>query len=98
MAAVLEREQSLTVELAGPLQQLLVAWVAGHHRELVHQLPKRGIDGNCGVGLLVGVDPDYDHLVPFRISLAERRTASGQASLGAVPRSYQVTLAFLGGG
>ena len=67
VAAVLEREEALIAKLTGPLQELLVAGLASGHGELVHQLPDRGSDGNCCVGLLVGVDPDYDHVVPFRI-------------------------------
>ena len=66
MAAVLEREEALAAQLAGPGKQLLVPGVPGLDGQLPFEL--RACLGNRdgGVGLLVRVDSNYDHLVPFR--------------------------------
>ena len=67
MAAVLKREEAISIQAAGPVQQLLVAWVLRFDGQLTAKLAgERGHRGG-GVGLFVGVDSDYDHLVPFRI-------------------------------
>jgi hypothetical protein len=67
VAAVLEREHTLIVERARPLDQLRVAFGASRNCQLAFELTElRGHDDG-GVGLLVRVDTDYDHLIPFRI-------------------------------
>ena len=62
MAAVLERPDPLLVELARPAKQPLVAGVAGPDRQLVDRLGSVRIERGGGVGSLVWVRPDHDHV------------------------------------
>ncbi|MGW9267492.1 hypothetical protein, partial [Gordonia terrae] len=46
---------------AGPVQQLLVAGSRGGEFE-IGQRQAEGVDDRCVVGLLMGINPEYDHL------------------------------------
>ena len=80
VAAVLEREEALGVQLAGPAEQLLVPLVRALTVSSASELAGGLGNRDRGVGLLVGVDSDYDHLVPFRLQCRRadrRRTCLG---------------------
>src|SRR5262249_15592975 len=96
MAAVLERPQPLPVEPPRPLEPALKPGPPRLHRPLALRLAGAAVHNRRRVRLLVRIDPDYDHLrSPFLRGGHQRRGASGHASVGALPRSYQVTLALL---
>jgi hypothetical protein len=63
VAAVLDRKPPLRVEAAGPFEQALVAGLVACDRELRAKLAGRRVHRGGGVALLVGVDPDRDHLL-----------------------------------
>ena len=74
-----------------------MASASGGHGQLTLELTRCRLDGDSGVGLLVRIDPDYDHSwSPFlRWPPTTGRQRTGLSG-GVKPRSYQVTLALLG--
>jgi len=65
VTAVLEGEEqgTLTAEPVGPGAQSLVALFGRRDGELVEEFTRSRVDGGAGVGALVGVDSDRDHLL-----------------------------------
>ncbi len=100
MTTVLQREDAVVVELAGPYEHALVPLVAGFHGHLRKRLPAL-LGGHRSVGLFVWINTHYDHLLgpPFR--RANRRDGKDppadtpQSGHVFRPSSYQVTLANL---
>jgi hypothetical protein len=72
VTAILEREvdDALAGERVGPASQALVALLGCRDGELVQEFSPGPVDGGGGVGALVGVDSDRDHLL--RASYARR--------------------------
>jgi hypothetical protein len=96
MAAVFDCPEHLRViEVVSKAQRLEVAGVGCLDGALVNLSAGLAVDGHQCVGALVNVHPDHDHCGFPSLSLA-KRTAAGQISLGAMPRSYQVTASVLG--
>jgi hypothetical protein len=60
--AVLDREVVLTAKVMCPPQEPIVPGAVAGHGLLSKRSASHGIEGNCGVGLHVRVDADYDHL------------------------------------
>src|SRR5207247_2401268 len=83
VAAVLERPDPLAVERARPAQDELVRGRRRREGLAAAQLARRGVDGREGVGQLVWVRPDHDHVHrPFRLGSPTKRIAGGHDSLG----------------
>jgi hypothetical protein len=61
VATVLDCEQALIVEGASPLEETLEPWRARLDREIGEHLARGPVHRHSGVGLLVRIDPDYDH-------------------------------------
>jgi hypothetical protein len=61
VAAVLDGEHSFLVEPSRPGHELLVAARACTDRAFASNLAGRSVDRDGGMGLLVRVDPHYDH-------------------------------------
>lgn len=97
MPAVLDREQALVVKVPCPRHEPLEAGAAGAHREFLEHLAGRSVDRDSRVGLLMRVDPDYDHLrSPFWTPHPDGRDHRRTRLSGADARSYEVTPAGLG--
>jgi hypothetical protein len=93
--AVLERPDPLAIEPAGPPQELAEASLARRRRQLPAGAGGEGVDRRAGVGLLVRVRADHDHVHrPF--NLTTKRTPADTSHSGPMPSSYQVTPAVLG--
>jgi len=97
VAAVLQGEGSLRVTGARPLDQALVAPVAGGDAQLTEDLPRDAMQGHRGVGVLVAVHSHYDHSwSPFpRHQPAGSRDRRRTRLSGAEASSYEVTPASL---
>ena len=65
VTAVLDGEAALEAQRARPGEQAGVAGPGRGHGELADELARGGLDGHCGVALLVRVDPEYHHAVPL---------------------------------
>ena len=98
VAPVLQGHAHRSAQALEPAHETLMAPAAGGHgaarratRRCRHRRPRRCATSCVGLHRLRSplVLPSSTH------RLAKRRTASGQASVGALPRSYQVTLALL---
>jgi hypothetical protein len=77
---------------ACPAQQLPVTGIGRPHREWPVQLPACLVHRDRAVRALVDVDPNHDH--HEEVSSLQEGTvgpAGGHTSVGALPRSYQVT-------
>src|SRR5829696_9178049 len=97
MAAVLDRPDALGVQRAPPVQQPAVPGRGGAHGLAASQLTRERVYRGGGVGRLVWVRGDHDHVLrPFVGMSPDDRTAGGRTSVGAKPRSYQVTPVILG--
>ena len=69
MAAVLDRPDPLRAELAAPGEQLAESRLAGWGGQLAGELTAGRKDGAAGVGLLVGIRSDHNHLAVPEIGL-----------------------------
>jgi hypothetical protein len=58
---VFDRPDAILVEIDRPLEQALVAVIAGLNGELIEQLCGLAVDRSGGVGGLVGVHSDDHH-------------------------------------
>src|SRR4029077_15336409 len=97
VAAVLDRPDALLLTSSPPCEQLAKARLSCRGGQLAGKLAGSRKYRAAGVGCLVGVRSDHDHLLcPLDWLSPVGRTAGGQTSLGAKPRSYQVTAAILG--
>ena len=93
MPAVLDRPHTLPIELACPPYRRQMPGVIGL------DLPAAANPARAFVNRreLVRVRSDHDHVHrPFVRDANYGRTVGGQLSLGAKPRSYQVTPAIIG--
>ena len=81
---------------ARPAQQILERPPLAPHRPLGEHATGRRVDRRDRVRALVRVRPDHDHLHRPFVGITDERIAGGHISVGAMPRSYQVTPAILG--
>ena len=91
MSAILDRPHAFGAKAARPEQQVIKRAPLGLDRPVSEDATGRGVDRADGVRVLVGVRPDHDH--PHRpfVGIPDERMPGGQISVGAMPRSYQVT-------
>jgi hypothetical protein len=96
VAAILDRPHALGAHAARPPQQVIERAAPGPRRSVAERAAGHGVDRGDGVRVLVGVRPDHDH--PHRpfVAITDERIAGGHISVGAMPRSYQVTPEILG--
>ena len=67
VAAVLDGEQALILKCASPLDEPFEPWRARLDREFTEHRARGSVHRHRRVGLLVWIDPDYDHpWSPFR--------------------------------
>ena len=78
-------------EPARPQQQIIKRPAPGPHGHVSEHPAGRRVDRRQRVRALVGVRPEHDHLHRPFVGIPNERIAGGHISVGAMPRSYQVT-------
>ena len=96
MPAILKRPHPLTADAARPAQQLTERATRRGDRHVAQRPARRLADGRERVRALVRVRPDHDHLHRPLIGIDNEPIPGGHISVGAMPRSYQVTPGILG--
>src|SRR4051794_39370968 len=96
MPAVLKRPHPLAADAARPAQQLTERATRRGHRHVTERPARRLTNRRERVRALMRVRPDHDHLHRPRVWDRYEPIPGGHISVGAMPRSYQVTPGILG--